>query len=66
MATRVSLNSIVRTLPQTLLSASAVQIIDVDGPYPLCVTASSTNGPYKEMEAIVVLHGQSNVAWSAI
>ena len=65
VVTRVSLNSIVRTLPHTLLTASTVQIIDVDGPHTLSVTALSTNGPYKEMK-LAVLHGQSNVAWLAI
>ena len=45
VVTRVSFNPIVRTLPHTLLTASTVQIIDVDGPHTLSVTALSTNGP---------------------
>ena len=43
----VSFNSIVRTLPHTLLTTSTVQIIDVDGPHTLCVAALHTDGSCK-------------------
>ena len=44
MVARVSLNPVVRTLPHTLLTASTVQIIDMDRFGTFCVASSSSNG----------------------
>ena len=44
VVTRVSHYPIVRTLQHPLLTASAVQVIHVDGPYSLSVDSLSSNG----------------------
>ena len=46
VVTRVSLNSIVRTVPHTLLTASTVQIIDVNGPHQLSVLSIQSLWPW--------------------
>ena len=46
VVTRVSFNPIVRTLPHTLLTASTVQVIDVNRFRTFSVASSGSNGPW--------------------